>query len=255
MEERRRRLRPDLFASDTASTSLASSVAAPNPARAPAAAAFGGIRPAAVATPASGFGGPRPVASTTRPAESGLALVKQTLRGNSSSKTPAPSHCTRSDAPVVRNLRRGSAAEAVASLHRLGAAALEADLRQGKVAKTSAAPATSVWKTWQGYHYDVFGDELDPLPITPQKLVSVGSLFKAGGYRSFANYATGAKNAHIEAGHHWCQLLEHTRAWVTRSVLRGIGPSRQSCRAAGRAFQHAWSCRPFPQRPASCSRL
>ena len=176
MEERRRRLRPDLFAGDTASTSPVSSAEAPNPARVPAAVAFGGIRPAAVATPASGFGGPRPVASTTRPAESGLALVKQTLKGNSSSKTPAPSHCTRSDAPVVRNLRRGSAAEAVASLHRLGAAALEADLRQGKVAKTSAAPATSVWKTWQGYHYDVFGDELDPLPITPQKLVSVGSL-------------------------------------------------------------------------------
>ena len=156
---------------------------------------------------------------------------------------------------MVRNLRRGSAAEAVASLHRWGAAALEADLRKDKVEKTSAAPALSVWKTWQGFHYDVFGEETDPLPITPQKLVSVGSLFTAGGYRSFANYATGAKNAHIEAEHHRCQLLEHTRAWVTRSVLRGIGPSRQSCRAAGRAFQHAWSCRPFPQRPVSCSRL
>ena len=36
---------------------------------------------------------------------------------------------------MVRNLRRGSAAEAVASLHRWGAAALEADLRKDKVEK------------------------------------------------------------------------------------------------------------------------
>ena len=167
MEERRRRLRPDLFAGDLACTSPPSIVASQNPARAPAAAGFGGPRPAAMATPAYGFGGPRPVASTTRPAESSHAFAKQPSGGNSSSlKTPAPSHCIRSDAPVVRNLRRGSAAEAVASLHRLGAAALEADLRQDKVAKTSAAPALSVWKTSQGYRYDVFGEEIDPLPIT-----------------------------------------------------------------------------------------
>ena len=49
------------------------------------------------------------------------------------------------------------------------------------------------------------------------------------GFRSFANYATAAKNAHVEAGHVWTQLHEHTRVWVSRSVSRGIGPARQSC--------------------------
>ena len=37
------------------------------------------------------------------------------------------------------------------------------------------------------------------------------------------------RSKHIENGHEWCQLLQHTSAWVTRSVLRGIGPERQSC--------------------------
>ena len=36
------------------------------------------------------------------------------------------------------------------------------------------------------------------------------------------------RTKHIEAGHE-CQLLQHTSSWVTRSVMRGIGPDRQSC--------------------------
>ena len=38
-----------------------------------------------------------------------------------------------------------------------------------------------------------------------------------------------AGTAPIESGHDWEQLLEHTSAWVTRSVLRGIVPARPSC--------------------------
>ena len=34
--------------------------------------------------------------------------------------------------------------------------------------------------------------------------------------------------AHIEAGFDWSEHLELTGRWVTRSVLRGIGPARQS---------------------------
>ena len=50
----------------------------------------------------------------------------------------ASSTITRSDAPVIRNVRRGSAAVAVAAFRELGAAALEAELRQGRVAKSWA---------------------------------------------------------------------------------------------------------------------
>ena len=231
MDKRRRRLRPDLYLEETASNS-ATRVAAPAPtANAPAKSGFGGPKPTSVGVaPAYGFGGPRPGGcAVPAPGAARPAGAEPSRPRASSLKAIVHAPCTRSDVPVVRNLRRGSAADAVASLHRLGAAALEADLHKDKVAKTSVAPAESVWKTWQGFHRDVFGSTEDALPITPQKLVSVGSMFKAGGYRSFPNYATGAKNAHIEAKHHWCQLLEHTRAWVTRSVSRGIGPSRQSC--------------------------
>jgi hypothetical protein len=67
------------------------------------------------------------------------------------------------------------------------------------------------------------------IPITPRSLVHVAALFKAGGYRGFPNYLSAVKALHIEAGHTWDQLLTHTGGWVSRSVLRGIGPARQSC--------------------------
>ena len=57
----------------------------------------------------------------------------------------------------------------------------------------------------------------------------MGWLFKSGGYRSYPNYASAAKSLHIDKGHYWSQLLDHTSRWVSRSVLRGIGPARQSC--------------------------
>ncbi len=67
------------------------------------------------------------------------------------------------------------------------------------------------------------------IPVTPRTLVHVASLFKSGGYRGFPNYLSAVKAMHIEDGHEWDQLLTHTGGWVTRSVLRGIGPARQSC--------------------------
>ena len=118
---------------------------------------------------------------------------------------------------------------AIASLRQEGAEALVADLRRDKVAKSSRATVCSLWRTWQYFHAEAFGDTVDVLPITPETLVMIGAIFKRGDYRSFPNYATVVKNAHVEANYPWDQLLEHTRAWVTRSVLRGIGPCRQSC--------------------------
>ena len=54
-------------------------------------------------------------------------------------------------------------------------------------------------------------------------------MFKVGGYRSYSNYVSIMRNKHLEAGYLWCQILQHTSAWVTRSILRGFGPERQSC--------------------------
>ncbi len=74
-------------------------------------------------------------------------------------------------------------------------------------------------------------------PVTPCTLVHIVALFKSRGYRAFPNYLSAATTAHIEAGFEWSQLLSHTGAWVTRIVLRGIGPARQSC-----SFQYAQLC-------------
>ena len=138
----------------------------------------------------------------------------------------------RSEAPMVRHLRRGAAADAAAAVASVGMAALVASLVSDRVAPSSIGSSASLLNTWTAFHYFAFpasGALVQLLPITDIILQYVGALFKSGGYRSFANYLSAAKAMHIEAGYEWTQLLAHTATWVTRSVLRGIGPARQSC--------------------------
>ena len=75
---------------------------------------------------------------------------------------------------------------------------MEADLRKDKVAKSAAAPALSLATTWATFHYEFFGDEVPQLPLTVDILVALGSMFKCGDYRSFPNYVSAVKVAHIE---------------------------------------------------------
>jgi hypothetical protein len=88
-------------------------------------------------------------------------------------------------------------------------------------------------RTWTAFHVRVFGsaDDLSSLPMFPataRSIIAVSALFKAGDYRSFANYLSAVRAQHIELGFSWDQLLEATGRWCTRSVLRGSGPARQS---------------------------
>ena len=106
---------------------------------------------------------------------------------------------------------------------------MEAELRKDKVAASNVAPVASLAATWQTFHFEAFGEDTPLLPLTVDILVGIASLYKSGGYRSFHNYVTDAYKAHIEAGYEWSLLLAHTRTWTTRSVMRGIGPARQSC--------------------------
>ena len=69
---------------------------------------------------------------------------------------------------------------------------------------------------------------MEALPVTIRALVTIGSIFKRGGYRSFANYVSAIKATHIEDGREWAQLLAHTGGWVTRSVSRGMGSAEQN---------------------------
>ena len=66
------------------------------------------------------------------------------------------------------------------------------------------------------------------LPLTPDKFVRAAACFKEGGYRSFRNFLSNAKEMHVLEGHEWSELLKFTARKATRSVERGMGPSRQS---------------------------
>lgn len=142
----------------------------------------------------------------------------------------------RGDVPVVRGVKRGSfseaAAAAAAALALRGAEPILEDLLTDRNARSSVAAKASWVNTWRRFHGLAFANASPPvplLPMTPMSLVHVAALFKAGGYRGFPNYLSAVKALHIEDGFEWGQLLSHTGAWVTRSVLRGIGPARQSC--------------------------
>ena len=117
---------------------------------------------------------PRP---PTPPMPSGTAGV---VAAASSSADAVPN---RRDAPVVRNLQRGSATAAIASLDLHGADALVQDLIRDRMAKTSIAPGNSHLKLWARFHSIVYPTQPSPpvWPITVESLQRVASLFKGGG--------------------------------------------------------------------------
>jgi hypothetical protein len=138
----------------------------------------------------------------------------------------------RRDVGAVRNLRRGGIGLAEASLHTSGLDVLVRDLRRDRDSASGRGVGVSLLGTWHRFHSLAFPcGSAPPVPVLPLTALSIeliGAIFKAGDYRSFPNYLSVAKTAHIEAGHLWGELLSHTGRWVTRSVLRGIGPARQS---------------------------
>ena len=132
----------------------------------------------------------------------------------------------------MRYLRRGTCTEALAALEVEGVSVVVDALLQDRYTRSAAASNASLLKTWERFHFQAFRHEhpqVPLLPLTVRCLVMIGALFKAGGYRSYPNYVSIIRGLHVEAGYDWGLLLQHTSAWVTRSVLRGIGPARQSC--------------------------
>ena len=175
-------------------------------------------------------------AAATRSVNNAMVPQRGSTRWAASSSSTAAAYVNpppgRTDAPVVRHVRRGTTAAAVAALATFGSIALVEALLQDRYAKSASSTTATLAPTWQYFHDQAFAHADPPvpyLPITVRTLVMVGSLFKAAGYRSYPNYISAMKSQHIEAEHEWGQLLTHTSGWVTRSVLRGIGPARQSC--------------------------
>ena len=74
----------------------------------------------------------------------------------------------------------------------------------------------------------IYGDTVPVLPLTVVQYKAVTALFKASDYRSYANYASNIKGAHVEPGFAWSEQLAQAATWCRRSVERGMGPPRQS---------------------------
>ena len=151
--------------------------------------------------------------------------------------TPVTSAATakaaRKDAPKVNVRTRGAlqAALAAAADPTSRQAAMDA-YNEDVCAPSAKASRTSTWSTWCRIHEAWFGPTLDPLPLDAGKIRAVAAAMKAGGYSSFANYASRAKAEHIEqyAIHQvpWTNELRFEMAKAYRSVTRGSGPGRQS---------------------------
>ena len=190
-----------------------------------------GVDATSATQPVADNGGGAPLVPPAALAPRPAATSSPDVRPTPYSRTAADI-VRRPDMPVVRNVRRGSAAEALQAFRELGAEALVEELLADRIAKSGVASAASLLNTWRHFHVTVFAaeqPEVPVFPVTPRRMVILGSLFKRGGYRSFANYVSAVRAAHIEANHEWDQLLQHTATWVARAVLRGIGPARQSC--------------------------
>ena len=95
-------------------------------------------------------------------------------------------------------------------------------------ARSSVASQQSMLSTWTRLHARWFGSKSSPFPTWPLAVRAIASQMKLAGYRSFGNYLSRAKREHINAGGTWNQLLERVGADCVKSVMRGLGPARQS---------------------------
>jgi hypothetical protein len=95
-------------------------------------------------------------------------------------------------------------------------------------AQSSRSNHDTTLQTWVRYHRLWHGADAETFPITADALLHVAAIFKRRGYRSFANYLSRAKRAHIESGFGGSQVLDLAARDASRSVNRGLGPARQS---------------------------
>ena len=113
----------------------------------------------------------------------------------------------RNDDPVLQRSAQGSvaleAAESPQALHD----ALS-DLQKDFFAASGREPRLALRKTWIRFHTSWFGEHHPPVPVTPLSLTVVAALFKHGGYRSWPNYLSIAKQETIACGGTWDPQLE-----------------------------------------------
>ena len=106
-----------------------------------------------------------------------------------------------------------------------------ADLKRDKYSRTGESSRANWWRTWQRFHEALYPG-IPVLPLTPESIEGVCSLFKAAGYISTSNYAMRAKAEHMSCvaahGVSWPPELERSLTDSIRSATRGLGAARQS---------------------------
>ena len=90
------------------------------------------------------------------------------------SRRPAPyppasanQYTSRSDAPVVRHVRRGTTVAAVAALAAYGSIALVEALLQDRYAKSASSAMATLAATWHYFHEQAFSHEVPMIPYLP----------------------------------------------------------------------------------------
>ena len=111
----------------------------------------------------------------------------------------------RSDMPIIKNARRGGAAQALEAMQSAGIQSLTDDLLRDREAASGVGSTKSHIATWTKFHDKVYGTTagcgVTPvLPLMPNQVVAVAALFKAGDYRSYANYWASMKSRHLDEG-------------------------------------------------------
>eukprot|EP00971_Amphidinium_carterae_P340361 6478664-Amphidinium_carterae.3 len=133
----------------------------------------------------------------------------------------------RHDVPQVKPCARTSQTEALrvySDVHALDRAVQ--NYRDDVNANSSRMSQQSLLRTWSKFAEKAVGRNI--WPLTPSLIELVAAGFKAGHYRSYANYAAQAKLRHIEFGYEWTQALDLALKRSVRSCKRGMGPGKQS---------------------------
>lgn len=136
----------------------------------------------------------------------------------------------RLDMPIVRKVDKGDLDKAVRASSTVESKRAALDhLLSDMYAATSKKPRDALLKTWVKLHTAWFGDDgQPPFPLTEISLVRVSAMFKSGGYRSFKNYLSRAKDHHLQLGYQWNESLNRTSQKCARSVLRGLAGASRS---------------------------
>ncbi|CAE8719354.1 unnamed protein product [Polarella glacialis] len=155
-----------------------------------------------------------------------LSAVEPSVPTSSSSAIVAQ----RKDVPIVKYAKRANLSKVAEMLSSDTNKRLAVDqLEKETCAASSFAARNILLGTWLEFHRSFYGAQgPEPLPLTVESLRDVSAVFKSGNYRSYPNYLSRIKAEHIERGFDWTQQLDVAARKYKRSVMRGLGPARQS---------------------------